>query len=124
MNISGILFRRRCIMLLLCCFSIFCIEQLVAQTPLSNLGEIPKIFTPNGDGFNDMWEISGIDQYPEASIRIYNRSKKLMVEFKGAQMPWNGRDHSGKILESGNYLYEIVLRKDGRVISGFVTVLK
>ena len=86
--------------------------------------DIPEIFTPNGDGFNDTWDIPTIQIYPEAMIRIYNRAKKLMAEFKGAQMPWDGRDRYGNLLESGYYFYQIELRKGGKVISGYVTILR
>ena len=92
--------------------------------PSDSLEDIPGIFTPNGDGFNDTWNIPEIQQYPEAAIRIYNRAKKLMVELKGAQMPWDGRDRKGNLLESGYYLYQIELQKGGRVISGYVTILR
>jgi len=90
----------------------------------TELGDIPNIFTPNGDGFNDRWEIKGINQYPESIIRIFNRNKKLLMELKGAQMPWDGRDLNGNLLESGYYLYQIELFKNGNVISGFVTILR
>ena len=100
-------------------------DPLVVRVFPSDLKEdIPEIFTPNGDGFNDTWDIPALYQYPEAIVRIYNRAKKLMVEFKGAQLPWDGRDHRGNILESGYYLYQIELKKNGKVISGFVTILR
>jgi gliding motility-associated-like protein len=102
------------------CITVIRLEQL---NP-SDLGEIPTIFTPNGDGFNDTWEIPKIDIYPEAMIRIYNRTKKLMVELKGAQMPWDGRDRNGNLLDSGYYLYQIELHKGGKSISGYVTILR
>jgi len=97
-------------------------DPLVVQVYSSD--EIPGIFTPNGDGINDTWDIPFMNQYPEAVIRIYNRAKKLLVEFKGAQLPWDGRDHNGNILESGYYLYRIELKKGGKVISGYVTILR
>ena len=98
--------------------------RLAGQTKLPDLSDIPGIFTPNGDGFNDTWEIPGIDQIPEANIRIYNRAKKLMVEIKGARMPWDGRDRNGNLLESGYYFYQIELRREGKVISGYITILR
>jgi gliding motility-associated-like protein len=88
-----------------------------------DLKDIPGIFTPNGDGFNDTWDIQDIDKFPEATISIYNRAQKLMVELKGAQMPWDGRDQNGNLLESGYYLYRIVLRWD-KIIAGHVTILR
>jgi len=98
--------------------------RLIERIELPEIGDIPGIFTPNGDGFNDTWEISGIDQYPEAIIRIYNRAKKLLVELKGAQIPWDGKDGNGNLLESGYYFYQIELRRGGNIISGYVTILK
>ena len=122
-NIYDIIIRPLCIILMLL-LGICSLEPLSAQVSPSPLGEIPGIFTPNGDDINDKWEIPGIDQYPDASIKIYNRAKKLMIELKGVQMPWDGHDYSGKILESGYYLYVIELRKGGERISGFVTILR
>ena len=98
--------------------------RLVHTSTSGLLGEIPEIFTPNSDGFGDTWEIPGIDQYPEATICIYNRTKKLMIELKGAQMPWDGRDRNGNLLESGYYFYQIELRKGGKIISGYVAILR
>ncbi len=100
-------------------------DPLAVQIHQSDVLEnIPEIFTPNGDGFNDTWDIPAIHLYPEAMVRIYNRAKKLMVEFKGAQMPWDGRDRNGNLLESGYYLYQVELKKDGKVVSGYVTILR
>lgn len=39
---------------------------------------IPDAFSPNGDGINDLFEIKGIEFYPEALVEIYNRSGKLV----------------------------------------------
>jgi len=97
--------------------------RLAEQISPPNL-DIPSIFTPNGDGFNDTWDIPGIDRYPEATIRIYNRAKRLIVEFKGSQMPWDGRDDKGNLLESGYYLYQIELRNERILMSGYVTILR
>ena len=94
----------------------------IYQTEL--MEDIQEIFTPNGDGINDYWDIPAIQQYPEAIISIYNRAKKLIVQFKGAQMPWDGRDSKGNLLENGYYLYQIELPKGGKAISGYVTILR
>jgi len=88
--------------------------------------DIPGFFTPNGDGINDTWDIPLISElYPEAVITIYNRAKKLIAEIKGAQIPWDGRDQNGNLLESGYYFYQIEFpRGNGRRITGYVTIFR
>jgi len=89
------------------------------------LKDIPEFFTPNGDGINDTWDIPLINEYPEAVITIYNRAKRLIVELRGAQMPWDGRDSNGNLIESGYYFYHIeVNRGNGKPITGYVTIMR
>jgi len=94
-------------------------------TPITT-EDIPGFFTPNGDGINDTWDIPKInEQYPEAKIAIYNRAKKLIVELRGAQMPWNGCDSNGNLLESGYYFYQIeVDRGNVKPVTGYVTIMR
>ena len=99
-------------------------DSLITQTFKSDELDIPEIFTPNGDGFNDTWDIPAINQYSNAIVRIYNRAKKLMIEFKAAQLPWDGRNHNGQMLESGYYLYQIEIENGRKVLTGFVTILR
>ena len=41
---------------------------------------IPNFFTPNNDGYNDVWEIKGVvsGDYIFSSISIFNRFGKLL----------------------------------------------
>ena len=45
--------------------------------------EIFNGITPNGDGFNDFFEIRGIDQYPNNNVKIFNRWGILIWETNG-----------------------------------------
>ena len=49
----------------------------------------PKIFTPNGDGFNDTWTIDPDYLAPNSSIRIFDRYGKLIKELT-LNSSWNG----------------------------------
>ncbi|WP_152611402.1 T9SS type B sorting domain-containing protein, partial [Psychroserpens mesophilus] len=40
--------------------------------------DYPKYFTPNGDGYNDTWNIKGIAEQPSAKIYIFDRYGKLL----------------------------------------------
>ena len=40
-------------------------------------------FTPNGDGINDTWRITGLEDDPTAKVKIFNRSGNLIFESIG-----------------------------------------
>lgn len=66
----------------------------------------PNIFTPNGDGSNDVWKISsaGIKEF---SCTIYDRWGIKMDEFDSLSEGWNGKSKSGGIAPDGTYYYMI-----------------
>ena len=73
--------------------------------------QIAQALTPNGDGINDTWILTPIDQYPTASIRVYNQRGNLVYTSLGLyQNDWEGT-HSvtGSVLANGVYQYEIRL---------------
>jgi gliding motility-associated-like protein len=51
---------------------------------------VPNIFTPNGDGLNDKWKITNIEEYPQAIVRVYNRWGEKIFESAGYKTPWDG----------------------------------
>lgn len=95
---------------------------------------IPEGFSPNGDGIHDFFQIYCIDNYPNATLLIFDRwGKKLYehekygnLDFWGSfeQAWWDGsRTNEGSAsmdrLPPGNYLY-VLLRGDGNRDSGAV----
>ncbi|MEO3404978.1 PKD domain-containing protein [Mucilaginibacter sp. CAU 1740] len=80
-------------------------------------------FTPNGDGYNDLWQISNIEDYPNAQISIFNRYGMLLYESKGIYRPWDGR-FNGTVVPAGTYYY--VIKTDHRIkdISGYLVLIK
>jgi gliding motility-associated-like protein len=61
---------------------------------------IPNVFTPGVDGFNDYLVVANVDQYPNSTLRIYNRWGFCVFESENYQNDWNG----GK-MEAGVYYY-------------------
>jgi len=88
---------------------------------------VPGSFTPNGDGVNDSWIISGIDQYPNAHVTIYSRWGQEIMDLVGysSQKSWDGT-HNGKNVDDGTYFYIIELRdeEESEPIKGFVMVVR
>lgn len=50
----------------------------------------PKFFTPNGDTYNDFWEVKGLINYPQAEVNIYNRYGKLISVLNANKLTWDG----------------------------------
>lgn len=84
---------------------------------------VKKAFTPNFDGINDLWDLPFVNDYPEAVIRIYDRSNNLVIEYTGSDPGWNGGDSSGQLVPRGNYLYVIDLKNGTDPLVGYVSVI-
>lgn len=73
------------------------------QTP-----NIPNVFTPNGDGLNDVFRIDGVlDQCNKTEVYIYNRWGQLLFEDQVSYFKWDGNTHSGIEATEGVYYYII-----------------
>ena len=68
--------------------------------------EFPKFFTPNGDGYNDTWNINCFLDDPSAIVRLSDRYGKLLYEFKPNQDTWDG-SFNGMILPSTDYWFVV-----------------
>ncbi len=76
----------------------------------NTIGIIPEIFTPNGDGKNDVFEISGLDSYPNNSLQIFNRWGNPVYNAKPYKNDWDGSPNTaGKTgsskLPTSTYFY-------------------
>ncbi len=73
----------------------------------------PKFFTPNGDGFNDYWNIHDLAHQPDAVIDIFDRYGKFIVQIKpSSSTGWDGNLH-GKALFSTDYWFKVTYYVDG-----------
>lgn len=66
----------------------------------------PKFFTPNGDGFNDTWNIKQLQGHPEAVIYIFDRYGKLITQLKPSGQGWDGT-FNGKPLPATDYWFTV-----------------
>lgn len=83
--------------------------------------DYPRFFTPNGDGFNDVWRITYLNRYPTAQVAIFDRYGKLLHFFKGGGY-WNGT-YNGRDLPSTDYWFTITF-DNGRIIKGHFSMLR
>ena len=83
-----------------------------SDTPIVNQG-----LTPNGDGVNDGWVIEGIENHPDAQIRVFSRWGREVFAHNGPNPynnDWTGIYRSAR-LPAGAYYYRIDLDADGQV---------
>ncbi|TDW46409.1 gliding motility-associated-like protein [Flavobacterium sp. 270] len=50
----------------------------------------PPFFTPNNDSYNDVWEVTGMENYPQAEVTIFDRYGKLIANLNHSKMSWDG----------------------------------
>lgn len=79
---------------------------------------LPNVFTPNGDGSNDLFvPFPGWRFVEKIDMKIYNRWGNLVKETQNPAINWDGTDQvSGKDLNDGVYLYSgyyFVRKSDG-----------
>ncbi|WP_395052089.1 T9SS type B sorting domain-containing protein [Flavobacterium sp.] len=79
-----------------------------------------KFFTPNGDGFNDVWRIRFSSKESDIQIYIYDRYGKMIKPLNGNSIGWNGT-LDGELLPSDDYWF-VVKRKNGKEYKGHFTM--
>lgn len=89
-----------------------------------NVKNIPNLFTPNGDGYNDIWRFTIHGSYNDVTVNIYNRWGQLVfVHDKGSEIRWDGKNSKGKNVPEGTYHYNI-MADDELLFKGFVTIIR
>lgn len=79
-------------------------------TKLSVIGstlQIPNLFTPNGDGINDTFEIRGLDLFAQNDLTIVNRWGNEVFRATGYQNNWTGEG-----LNEGTYFYVLRVKEN------------
>ncbi|MBL7776574.1 MAG: gliding motility-associated C-terminal domain-containing protein, partial [Saprospiraceae bacterium] len=95
--------------------------------------ELPNAFTPNGDGFNDVFTPFPNYRFIERiDIQIFNRWGNVVFETTDPAINWNGHTLSGNDVAEGTYFYVckvyerrvegVVLRPD--VLSGYIELVR
>jgi gliding motility-associated-like protein/uncharacterized repeat protein (TIGR01451 family) len=82
----------------------------------------PNVFTPNGDGVNDQWEITGLEAFPDNTLQIVNRWGVRVFEAKRYTNNWTGDN-----LLKGTYFYLFKWRDNANTSyeqTGFITLIR
>lgn len=93
-------------------------EQLCEPT-------VPNHFSPNGDGFYDTWNISGLNYFPDFELLVYNRWGQQVHRQVKQYTSWDGTQ-LGVALPDATYYYVIFLSSSDRhqLVKGDVSILR
>lgn len=104
-----------------------CTDTDTAIVKVTQIIDIPNVFTPNGDGYNDVLFIDnfGVLDY---ELTIYNRWGIVMHYDISGEIFWDGRTPAGKQAESGTYYYTLIIKNEFSVgnldLSGYITLIR
>ncbi|MHC1703583.1 MAG: gliding motility-associated C-terminal domain-containing protein [Tenuifilaceae bacterium] len=108
-----------------------CKDSLRLYTKLVNRLSFGNVFSPNGDGLNDVWRVPKDYLFPDLEIEVFNRWGALVWSASGAEAGrgWDGKTSNGKVLPIGTYYYVIkynINTTDGKwkPITGSITIVR
>ena len=84
---------------------------------------VPNIFSPNGDGIHDRWEIPYLVSYPGCTVDVYNRYGQLVYHSVGYDKPWDGTVNGNQV-PVGTYYYIINPKNGKQKMAGYVDVIR
>jgi gliding motility-associated-like protein len=84
---------------------------------------IPNVFSPNGDGKNDTWNVKYFETLPQGAITIFNRYGQRVFEASPYSTPWDGK-FNGTDVPVGVYYYIIEPNNGKQKYTGSLTILR
>lgn len=82
----------------------------------------PKYFTPNGDDYNEKWQIKFAASEPNLEVSIFDKYGKLLASFDGKSDGWDGKSNNVAV-PSADYWF-VVKRKNGVAYKGHFALLR
>ncbi|HEY0977750.1 MAG TPA: gliding motility-associated C-terminal domain-containing protein [Flavobacteriales bacterium] len=93
-----------------------CSATSTVQLPTDTLPDLtdaraPNVFTPNGDGVNDVFSPLPENVGRCATLIVLNRWGQKVFESFGNNVRWDGHDPGGQVCVPGTYYYTFTLRE-------------
>ena len=84
--------------------------------------QVANVFSPNGDGVNEVWTVTNIQNYPDNEVVLINRWGSEVYKTKSYQNNWSGSN-----LTDGTYYYVLRVKIcDGtyKTQKGYVMIMR
>jgi gliding motility-associated-like protein len=120
------------------CYAVTAVDSVGNESGLSNIVclddcinySIPNVFTPNGDGINDILKPNPYNRVEKINLKIFSRWNTLVFETEDPEINWDGHHiRNGKTVPPGVYYYvcEVFEHRltglEPRYLTGFIHVL-
>jgi gliding motility-associated-like protein len=99
-----------------------CLDTAIRTvTIIDDILQFANVFTPNGDGVNDVFEIKNIEKYPDSELKIFNRWGEEVFRYIGYKNDWDGRG-----IPDGTYYYLLTytFKGESKEYTGTVSVIR
>lgn len=95
-------------------------SMIGAAEPCEVVVKSTNVFTPNGDGVNDVLRFDLIEIYPGSKLQVWNRWGRLVYENQDYRNDWDGEG-----LKEGTYFYVLDINEVSQGIrKGTFTILR
>lgn len=97
----------------------FKIEKELCKVSVSNH------FTPNGDDYNDVLQITYVNNHPNFEFEVYNKWGQRVHSQKSTYIPWDGK-WAGTNVPDGTYYYVFFYDTANKknLVKGSITILR
>jgi gliding motility-associated-like protein len=91
--------------------------------------DVARVVTPDGDGINDVWILSNIENFARNKVVIVDRWGSVVYQVSGynnSNIVWNGTTPGGSSAPAGTYFYflEVDFREQNVKKSGSIELLR
>ncbi|WP_128543979.1 T9SS type B sorting domain-containing protein [Larkinella soli] len=118
-NAPAMTFRQENLTSLAGCYQVTAVSRSGQESAPSNVAckdnctfvQMPNVFTPNGDGKNDVFQPTRCPRFVEsAELSIFNRWGQKVFQTSDVNMRWDGKTAKGQELPGGLYYYQVSVK--------------
>ena len=95
----------------------------VLQSECVDIGTLCNLFSPNGDGVNDVLLLVGVENFPNNKLEVFDRYGNTVFEARAYNNSWDGTGDNGN-LPKGTYFYILDLGDGTEVTRGWIQIIR